>query len=139
MNIRCLLLAFKTYWTIIDKANLHHGLEYTVLDLIFCVEILHFGEEVLIELLCLVWFGCTMKVGLIALPCIGEKSKLRYCHRVTLDGDVKNVSGSPQSTSPSTSCTFCFHCCPSQLRLDLFSSTGSDEPKSLIRLATSSI
>ena len=113
------LLVFYTYWSIIDKADLHHRLEYTVLDLVCCIEILHFGEEIVIQLFCLVRFGCTMKIGFIALSRIGEKSELGYCQRVTLDGYVKNISGSPQSTSPSISCTFCFHCCVNQSSLDL--------------------
>jgi hypothetical protein len=65
-----------TYWSIIDEAHFHHGLKDPVLNLVCRVESLHFGKEIVIELLSFLWFCRSMKIRLVTLSSIGKKRKL---------------------------------------------------------------
>lgn len=75
----------KTYRPIIDKRNLHHGLEDTILDFVCCVALLHLVKEALVEPLCLIAPQRPVEIRLISLLGGGQQGELRDAENLPVD------------------------------------------------------
>ena len=64
---------------IVDQSNLHHGLEFTILDPVRRIPLLHFTVEVFVQLLGIFCTHGSVEVRFAALFGRGEERELRHC------------------------------------------------------------
>lgn len=67
-----------SYRTIVDQSDVHHSLKNAILHFRSGIQCLNPREKVLVQQFGLFWLCCSVEIGFVPLPSIGQECELGH-------------------------------------------------------------